>query len=255
MKDFSTPFVVAMASLAALLMSPHPAYAQGGPPLITEDTGTPGAGKWEINTAFTVDKNRQRIEYQSPLLDVNYGLGDRMKLQAQVPLLLFDDRQGATKAGFGEMFLGYKYRFLDEKGDGISVSFYPQVAFDNLAVSFDQKRLRRATNPLVPIEIGRTFGKLELGAEAGYQFFQHDRDEWFFGVTAGYKVTDKFELLAEIRMTEDRSFRRTDDVLFNVGTRWELNDHLGLLFSIGRSFYDRSDSPQLLLYAGLGFHF
>ena len=111
-------------------------------------------------------------------------------------------------------------------------------------------RGRRAASPLLPIEISRTFGKFEIGAETGYQFFQHGRDEWFFGVATGYKVTNKLELLAEIRMTEDQSFLRTEDLNFNVGTRWEFSDHVGLLFAIGRSIYDLNDSPQLLLYAG-----
>jgi hypothetical protein len=61
--------------------------------------------------------------------------------------------------------------------------------------------------------------------------------------------------LAEMHVTEDHSFRRADDLVFNVGTRWSFNDHVSLLFSIGRSIYDRNESPQLLLYAGLRFNF
>lgn len=248
-------YLMSVISAALVLVRPNMTLGQAGPPLITEDTGTPGDRKWEINTAFTVDKNRQMTQYQSPLIDINYGLGDNMKLQAQIPLLVLDDRLVGTRAGLGEVFLGFKYRFLDEDRAGVAMSFYPQVAFDNLGLSFDQRGLRRSANPLLPIEISRTFGKFELGAEVGYQFFQHNRDEWFFGVATGYKVTDKLELLAEVRMTEDQSFHRADEIILNVGTRWEFSDHVGLLFAIGRSIYDQNDSPQLLLYAGLGFKF
>jgi hypothetical protein len=34
-----------------LLLTPLSAFAQGGPPMVTDDPGTPGDGHWEINIA------------------------------------------------------------------------------------------------------------------------------------------------------------------------------------------------------------
>jgi len=60
--------------LAALFLLILPGFstravlAQGGPPLITDDPGTPGDGKWEINLALTAEKRRRERSYESPLL-------------------------------------------------------------------------------------------------------------------------------------------------------------------------------------------
>ncbi len=47
-------------------------WAQGGPPLITDDPGTPGHGHWEINLAVTAEKRGGARSYESPLLDINF---------------------------------------------------------------------------------------------------------------------------------------------------------------------------------------
>jgi len=38
-------------ALLLLLMASACAHAQGGPPMLTDDPGTPGDGKWEVNIA------------------------------------------------------------------------------------------------------------------------------------------------------------------------------------------------------------
>jgi len=62
-------------------LSTRAVLAQGGPPLITDDPGTPGDGKWEINVAFEAEKRGTQRSYAIPLLDINYGLGDRIQLK------------------------------------------------------------------------------------------------------------------------------------------------------------------------------
>ena len=47
--------VIANTSLVLLLCFGYAPqlFAQGGPPMLTDDPDTPGAGVWEINTAYT----------------------------------------------------------------------------------------------------------------------------------------------------------------------------------------------------------
>ena len=60
-------------------------FAQGGPPLLTDDPGTPGNRNWEINIASTQFFSPGENEVETPLLDINYGLGDRIQLKYEVP--------------------------------------------------------------------------------------------------------------------------------------------------------------------------
>ena len=66
-------------------------FAQGGPPLLTDDPGTPGNRNWEINIASTQFFSPRENEIETPLLDINYGLGDRIQLKYEVPVLVDRD--------------------------------------------------------------------------------------------------------------------------------------------------------------------
>jgi hypothetical protein len=64
------------------------AEAQGGPPLVTDDPGTPGPGHWELNAALTVEHDDRESIYEVPLVDLNYGVGDRLQLKVELPVRL-----------------------------------------------------------------------------------------------------------------------------------------------------------------------
>jgi len=61
------------------------AQGQGGPPMVTDDPGTPGGGHWEINLAWTGEHSSGETTQDAPLLDLNYGVGDRLQVKYEVP--------------------------------------------------------------------------------------------------------------------------------------------------------------------------
>ena len=68
-----------------------------------------------------------------------------------------------------------------------------------------------------------------------------------------YRVHGQLELLAEVAGVASQDF---DDeaLVFNIGTKIGVNDHLNLLLSAGRSFRGSSSGePELLAYCGLQF--
>ena len=56
------------------------ALAQAGPPVLTNDPGTPGNSHWEINLASLQTIIRGDSTYLVPQIDLNFGVGDRMQL-------------------------------------------------------------------------------------------------------------------------------------------------------------------------------
>ena len=116
------PFVVT-------LFVPAVAAAQGGPPLRTDDPGTPGPGHWEINTALTAEKIPARTAFEAPLLDVNYGVGERVQLKVEAPLEVVDQHGAGSETSVGNPMVGGKWRFLDRVGSKYAVSTYPQLEF------------------------------------------------------------------------------------------------------------------------------
>src|SRR5881394_1031998 len=95
------------AAILAVLLT------QGGPPLLTDDPGTPGDGKSELNLAFTVEKFRHDTLYEAPLFDFNYGVGERIQLKLELPWLIDHETPGPDASALGNALLGFKYRFLD----------------------------------------------------------------------------------------------------------------------------------------------
>jgi len=51
-----------------------------GPPLETDDPATPCTDRWKINVSTTLEKRRDAWEW-TPLLDFNYGVGERIQLK------------------------------------------------------------------------------------------------------------------------------------------------------------------------------
>ncbi len=47
------------------------AVAGGGPPMLADDPGTPGDGRWEINLAALVNHSAVQTVRQLPLVDLN----------------------------------------------------------------------------------------------------------------------------------------------------------------------------------------
>lgn len=231
------------------LVSAGPALA--GPPLLTDDTGTPGDRHWEINIAYTLEKRHTTATHETPILDLNYGVGDNVQIKYEVPWLVFHESGGGTKSGRGNSVAGIKWRFFDEKTDGVAMSLYPQFEFNNPTSSADRGIVDEGTNLLLPIQVTKKLGMVWINGEVGYTLRQHLEDEWLYGLSSGYEVREDLTLLCEVHGGATKEFRR-HEVMFNVGTQWDFTKRYGLLVSAGRSFKSgASDEPNLHLYLGL----
>jgi hypothetical protein len=226
------------------------AKAQGGPPLITDDPGTPGNNHWEINIATTVERTRDGIEQEAPIMDVNYGVGRRLQLKFEVPYLRVKDEGERALWGLGNSNVGVKWRFAENEKRGWAVSTYPQLEFNNPTSSVRRGLVERGAQFLLPIEVSHKFLQLNVNEDFGYLFKQNRMDGWIYGIAFGRQTTKRLELLGEVHGEALRNFKE-DELLFNLGGRFGVSKHLTLLFSSGRSFRRAaSGEPTFILYAG-----
>ena len=87
--------------------------AQGGPPFITDDPGTPGNHHWEINFGWIANHNPGQSYYEIPEVDINYGWGDRIQLKYEIPLAAATNPNNFTGVGLGEWYPGIKWRYFE----------------------------------------------------------------------------------------------------------------------------------------------
>lgn len=245
----------ALLVLAAVVYHSPSALAQGGPPLLTDDPGTPGPRRWEINLAATIERRRGEWSLEAPLLDINYGVGERIQLKFELPWLILNEGDDKTKSGLGNSLLGVKWRFVDEDRHGVAMSVYPQLEFNNPTGSARRGLVEEGAQLLLPVQVARQVGAIEVNAEVGYGLVQNGSDEWIYGLAFGYSASERLELLWEVHGTALRDFRE-DSLLFNVGTRWKLNNKLVVLGSAGRGFRDSPGGVNAFIaYMGVQFNF
>jgi outer membrane receptor protein involved in Fe transport len=224
------------------------ACAQGGPPMVTDDPGTPGDGHWEINLATIGSRTTRGWDVDVIDADINYGWGDRVQLKLDAPWSYLQTEDGGTDWGLGAVNVGVKWRFVDRSDEfPLSVSTYPQYlsAWSNYA------KKRGLASPddafFLPVEVATEAGGFEFTAELGRNFIQNESDQWEGGIVAGHGC-GPIECLIEIHRIS-----ATDDAqtLLNLGLTWKLSDSLVLLASAGREFGSRAtDHQDFLCYFG-----
>jgi hypothetical protein len=192
---------------------------------------------------------------EAPLLDINYGVGERIQLKFELPWLILNEGEDGTKSGLGNSLVGVKWRFVDEDRQGVAVSVYPQLQFNNPTTSVRRGLVEEGAQLLLPVQVARRVGAIEINAEVGYGLVQNRSDEWIYGVAFGYSASERFELLWEVHGAALRDFSE-DSLLFNVGTRWKLNNKLVVLGSVGRGFRDSPGGAHAFIaYMGIQFNF
>ena len=241
---------VLFAAAAALACAQ--ARADAGPPMITDDPMTPGDGHWESNGATKSDHSAGQAEYELPLLDINYGLGERIQLKFEVPYVI-QTGGGSTRKGAGDSLIGVKWRFFDTGEDGWQISTYPQL---ETAYRFGESTENGLTDSgvryLLPIEIQHSIGPVGVNVEVGRWVRPAQQgDSWISGVVLSHEFSKEFAVLAELHDEADLGFHH-DELIFNVGARYDWSDRYSLLISAGRDLHNGlSDTSTLLTYLAL----
>jgi hypothetical protein len=237
--------------LIVVWLLPLTLLAQGGPPILTDDPGTPGPNNWEINIAGTWERRGADWEWEAPLLDLNYGVGEHIQLKYELAYLISDRAGEGIKGGLGNSLIGVKWRFFDQDKQGVSLSTYPQLEFDNPTSSQRRHLVSGDTAFLLPVEIQRSFGSFGLNLEAAYNIVESDKDEWLYGLAGGYDATDRLELLVELHGIAERDFAE-DELVFQLGLRQHMAEHFTLLAALGRGLrWAEGQEIKTLGYLGL----
>jgi len=266
------------------------AYAQGGPPFKTDDPETPGNKHWEINFGWMGERSAGEGSYSIPDVDLNYGLGDRIQLKFELPMVIHEIRElpgntgqgeSATKArldlGAGESLLGVKWRFYEHRtisskrptSEGepsepnFSISTYPQLSLNNPTSSVERDVVTNGPQFLLPVEANARIGPIRIAAEVGYWFTNRSVPQsWIRGMTVGHEFTSRTDAYVEIY--DQQNTNRVDDspkgrqATLGLGGRHALDRKhtILLLLMAGRSFQKVAPSslqPSCIAYVGMQF--
>jgi hypothetical protein len=228
------------------------AFGQGGPPMITDDPGTPGNGKWENNFAIIFERRPNETSIDMPEIDLNYGVGEHIQLTLQnAPVLLKRSGHGLI-GGVGSTEAAIKWRFLDEATSGLDMSMFPRVIFNVVQSSVRRGLAEDGTRFQIPFQMAKTFGRWHADAEVGPLASSVGRSEWLSGVVGGFDVSKSTMLMAEVHGTSRMNF--TNDVLtLNFGLRHEFTETYILIVSMGHEIRSPDQPTALIGYFGMQF--
>ena len=246
----------AIACAAACLAILVGRSALAGPPLFTDDPETPGRGRWEINISHNIERTRDALLLETPLFDINYGLLDNDQWKIEFPLQYLDSDERGSHWGMGDLLLGWKYRFREEKDHGFMASVYPQLL---MPTASKQVGLGGGNvEALLPLQIGKHFlkEKVFVYGEICYTVVLGDpaANSWKYGLAAQWQTTKRLELMVEVAGLAFPGGNEPDDTFFNVGFKYDLTNQAALIGSCGRSFCNvERDTPDLLTFLGFQF--
>ncbi len=218
--------------------------------MITDDPGTPGNGKWEINLALAFEHRPGETSYDLPAIDLNYGVGEHIQLTLQTaPVLLKRSGHGAV-GGIGSTEAALKWRFVDEEANGVDVSMFPRIIF-NVAQSSARRGLSQdGTRFQVPVQVAKKLGPWHADVEFGPLASSVGRREWLYGIVGGIDLAKTTMLMAELHGTSRTNF--TSDVLIvNFGLRHEFTETRILILSLGHELRSPDQPRALIGYFGM----
>jgi hypothetical protein len=223
------------------------AHAQGGPPLETDDPGTPGSGNWELNTALTLEHTSAGSAYEAPLADFNYGLGERIQLTLEIPLLF--QRGAGRGTGLGHPGVALKWRFLEDSAAQLALSTFPRAEFQSPILALHTEESGSAF--LLPLEVTVGSGDFGVNGEAGYRIVQDGPNELIYRVALGYQQSSTLGLLSECTGASATSGSATE-IVCQAGARKDVAKSFTLLGAIGTAIAGNvAERTEVRLYLGL----
>src|SRR6476646_4157273 len=217
--------------------------------MITDDPGTPGNGKWEINLAIAFEHRSGETAFDAPAIDLNYGVGERIQLTLQGgPALLKREGHGWI-GGLGGTEAAVKWRFVDNEQTDLAISMFPRVIF-NISESAPRRGLSDdGTRFQIPFQVSKGFGRFDLDFEWGPLVSTVGPSEWIYGVVGAFEVTKETSVMAELHGTSRTDFDQ-DVLVVNFGVRQKINDHCIFIGSLGHEL--RSPEARALIgYCGM----
>ncbi|HWQ26696.1 MAG TPA: transporter, partial [Chlorobaculum sp.] len=222
-----------LAAVAMLWATPlHAAH-----PLITDDTGTQGKGKFqlELNSEFSNEKeNEDGVSIKESggeaAATLSYGLSDTIDLVAGLPWQWYrlkeDGSVVADEDGIGDLSLELKWRFFENSDKGLSLAIKPGISIP----TGDERK-------------GLGNGKLSGGA---LLIATCDSDIGALHANVGYTRN-------EYQLDEDRESSRNDIWHFSLATELNLAQNIRAVTNIGveTNSDKKSDNSPAFLIGGL----
>lgn len=235
-----------------------PETTPGAPPLDIDDPNTPGCNGWEVNIVTSGDLGKA-MSFETPLFDINYGIGDNIQLKVEAPIQ-FIHSDGVTRSGVGAAEVGIKHRFFADESRDMTIAVYPQLEFGipGTAAADDGSPILKVP-VLLSTKVGETSkGDVMITANVAYNMAtsadSHDYIAAAFGI--GFPLTSSIAMMVESTTEQSlgNNMAGVRETMYkaNAGFLGKVNSHLLWFAALGESYIasDAGDTTHTCLVAG-----
>ena len=208
-------------------------------PLITDDTGTQGKGKFqlEVNGEYGHDRDEGVTTRATQIATaLTYGLSDPVDIVLGIPYqhIKIEDPEGVTKGdGISDTSLELKWRFYEK--DGLSFALKPGIT---LPTGDNEKGLGAGRTTYYLFFIGtKEMKPWEFHLNLGYIRNENKNDEkknlWHASLAATVEVVKDLKIVGNIGIEEDveRNLNTPDSFILG-GVIYSLSENFDIDFGI-----------------------
>jgi Putative MetA-pathway of phenol degradation len=235
-------------ALVCLAISFITTSAFAGPPFLTDDPEPVAFHHYELYTFATLDRAGGAYGAAFPALEFNAGAAPNLQLHMGGIMAFSASDSGPSTYGIGDVELGAKYRFIQEKGQRPQVGIFPMV---ELPTGNRRRNLGNGqTWAKLPLWVQKSWGRWTSYGGAGYIINRAAgmRDHTFGGWEAQRTLNKTLTLGAEWFTPGRESDATRNTHLINAGGIYNFTDNFSFLFTGGHSV--RGDS-HTVAYLGL----
>ena len=219
-------------SLAGLSLS---ALAKAGPPFVTDDPEPVDYRHWEVYLSSQLYRDDYGWTGTAPQSEINYGALPNLQLHVMFSAAFTATETAAGAAGFGDIELGAKYRFIQQTRFLPDVAFYPQMEVPTASRSrgLGDGQLQE----FLPVWTEKDIGKWTVNAGGGYWINPGagNQDWWLLGVMLQRRITDHFAAGSEVFYQTPQVRGGRSNTYINPGVIWDVNDLEHVLLSVGHT--------------------
>ena len=235
--------------LSVALMCLSVPYVLAGPPFFTDDPEPVEFRHYEFYTFSTVDRASGVYGVAGPAFEFNMGAAPNLQLHVVAPMQLSAPNDGPKTFGVGDIEIGAKYRFVQEKGSRPQVGTFPMVEVPS--GNADRGPGNGRVWFRLPIWVQKDLGHgWQSYGGGGYAVNPAPgmRNHPFFGWQVQKEVNKKLTLGGEWFNPGRQSFNTSNTHILNLGGLYNFNKNFSLLFTVGHSVQGESHT---VVYLGL----
>lgn len=230
-----------------------PAWASH--PLITEDTGTLGKGKWELELHGERARDRESdvtTHTTEGILKLGRGVAENLDLEIELRYLR-ESADGTVLKGPGDASVAAKWRFYES--DAVSLVLKPELGLptgrDELGLGAGRTRwgaILAVAYEVAPFEFIANLGYLRNRNDLG------ERESLSYqSIALRFAATEKLQLIADLVRATDPDPQGGHTRALVAGIIYEISERIELGLGVKEGLNDAADDRSLRMGVKLGF--